>query len=975
MDRSVRVRLGADITDYVANLAQANRGTKELAGSVDRLTDFLDKSEQQTKANAEATKQAASSQKAWKDASTGMLAFGGATLAGVGVAVKAYADFDRAISDVKATGADAATSITQLREAALKAGKDFGQFSATDAAQGIEALAKAGVSAADILSGGLNGALTLAAAGQIAVGDAAEVTAKTLAQFQLQGKDATRVADLLAAGAGKAVGDVADFGMALAQAGTVANQYGISVEETTGTLALFAQNALLGSDAGTSMKAMLLQLASPTKQAQKTLDDLGISAYDANGEFVGMAGLADQLKDRLGDLSQEQQNAALKTIFGADAIRAASILMREGGDGVRQWTKDVSEQGYAAQVAATKMDNLQGDLAALAGSWETLTIRMGEAGNGPLRSAVQWASNLVDTFAELPPAMQGGMLGVAAATGGLALMTGAAMKGVTAISDARSAWNTLSTDFPKGAKAAKAAAGAMIGLAAAMALVTAAQAYDDSQKQVRGIEASTRALLANAKAGGQSNEELDKFFQKSDGSNITNGVNDLAGAFKRLNPEMKTTGQQFNDVMSRGVRALTGGQVASEVSKLEDQFREMDRALAQMANNGAADQAAANFRKLRASAEESKFPLERLVQLMPDYHAQLQAQANQLGVTTLSTQDYADWMGGKVPPAIQAAADAAKAKGKDISTLGLTMGDAAQNAKDLADAYLDLANTALQLSGSQIGVKRAINDAMEAAKENGKTLDLNTAKGLANQDALDGIARAALALIEAQQKNNASAAELTKTTQENRDAFIRAAEAMGMEGDEAAKLADKYGLIPKEVATKFSADTKSAEDDLNGVAAAVGAIPSVKIVTIRADNRMGALGSAIGLPMQARAGGGPVWGAGTNISDSIITALSNGEFVIKQSSAASLGYGWLEELNRLGRLPSRAGGGPAPTTMPARVMPPSPAMYAPGASSSFTFAPAIQAYGPDARELSGHLMSSMRHEMRAMVVPIPGGAA
>src|SRR5690606_34111501 len=204
---------------------------------------------------------------------------GGAMLsAGFGLAVKTFADFDEQMSAVAATGQDARTNIDELRQTARDLGRDT-QYSAGEAAEGLEELLKAGVSAADAMGGGLAGALNLAAAGQISVADAAETAATAMVQFNLDGSKVPHIADLLAAAAGKAQGGVSDMAGALAQSGLVASQFGLSIEETTGTLAAFASSGLLGSDAGTSFKSMLLKLASPAGKTAKMMKELGINAY------------------------------------------------------------------------------------------------------------------------------------------------------------------------------------------------------------------------------------------------------------------------------------------------------------------------------------------------------------------------------------------------------------------------------------------------------------------------------------------------------------------------------------------------------------------------------------------------------------------------------------------------------------------------------------------------------------------------
>jgi TP901 family phage tail tape measure protein len=135
-------------------------------------------------------------------------------------------EFEKAMSAVQAATGATASSMGDLRAAALKAGADT-QYSATEAAQGITEMAKAGVSAKDIMGGGLTGVLSLAAAGQLEVADAAGIASTAMTQFSLSGAQLPHVADLLAAGAGKAMGSVDDLGQALNQAGLLASSTGI----------------------------------------------------------------------------------------------------------------------------------------------------------------------------------------------------------------------------------------------------------------------------------------------------------------------------------------------------------------------------------------------------------------------------------------------------------------------------------------------------------------------------------------------------------------------------------------------------------------------------------------------------------------------------------------------------------------------------------------------------------------------------
>jgi TP901 family phage tail tape measure protein len=194
--RTVGVKLMADVSNYTSNMGKAALTTKSFGESLNQ--------------KASAGKLDAIADRA------GVMGLGLA--AGFGYAVKAAADFDKQMSAVSAGVSDSAGHMDDLRKAALQAGKDT-QYSATEAAKGITELGKAGVQSADILGGGLKGALALAAAGQMDVGDAAETAASAMTQFKLKGDKVPHVADLLAAAAGKAQGSVADMGAALNQSG------------------------------------------------------------------------------------------------------------------------------------------------------------------------------------------------------------------------------------------------------------------------------------------------------------------------------------------------------------------------------------------------------------------------------------------------------------------------------------------------------------------------------------------------------------------------------------------------------------------------------------------------------------------------------------------------------------------------------------------------------------------------------------
>lgn len=386
-----------------------------------------------------------------KQASTevgqGLALVGGAILGVVATAVAKFAEFDKAMSEVNAVTQTSAENQAALRQAALDAGAAT-VYSATEAAQAEVSLAKAGVQTADIIGGGLTGALSLAAAGQVNVADAADTAATAMTQFGLSGSKIPHVADLLAAGAGKAQGGVDDLSLALKQSGLVASQFGLSVDDTVGALSAFASAGLIGSDAGTSFKQALLSLANPSVQASDALKQYNIHAYDAQGNFVGLTNLAGQLKTNMAGATQAQRDQALATIFGTDAIRVANVLYNEGAEGIQEWTDKVNDSGYAARQAAELQNNLAGDVEKLGGSFDTAFIQTGAAANDILRQMVQGVTELVNAYGALPQPLQAAILYFGTGAGALALFGGAALIAIPKIVEFRAALRTLNSEVP-----------------------------------------------------------------------------------------------------------------------------------------------------------------------------------------------------------------------------------------------------------------------------------------------------------------------------------------------------------------------------------------------------------------------------------------------------------------------------------------------------------------------------------------------
>lgn len=267
-------------------------------------------------------------------------------------------------------------------------------ISAGDSARGMNELAKAGLNLEDTM-GGVKGVLQLATAGELDVAEAAQITGGALNAFGLSGDKATHVADLLAGASIAATGGVGDMALALQQASAVSRQAGLSIEQTVGGIALLAKNGVLGSDAGTSFKTMLLKLIPATKEAAQWQKALGITFDETKSIGEQLPDLIQQYHDALEKLSPELQQMALLQIFGTDAVRVGSIFAREGADGYLEMTNAVNRTGAANELATARTKGFIGTVDSLKSSLQTVAESLGETVVPGLTEATAEVANFV----------------------------------------------------------------------------------------------------------------------------------------------------------------------------------------------------------------------------------------------------------------------------------------------------------------------------------------------------------------------------------------------------------------------------------------------------------------------------------------------------------------------------------------------------------------------------------------------------
>lgn len=319
--------------------------------------------------------------------------------------VRTAADFEVAMAQVAVATDTPVSGLKNLSDLAKQLGADT-IFSANEAAQAMLELSKAGITPAEISSGALAATLNLAAASGMALADSAVVMSAGMNTFNLNASDATSIVDALAGAANASAADVSDIAMALQQTGQQAVASGLTIQETTAALAAFADAGVRGSDAGTSFKTFLQRLNPVSAEAAKTMKQLGIEFFDSSGNMKDLTGIAGEVEKGFKGLTQEQRLAAMQTIFGSDALRAANILYTEGADGIAGYIGKTTELGTGVEMADARMSGLAGALESLKGSIETAALTIGEVLAPTIKTVAGALQNFFNGFTKLNPVTQ-----------------------------------------------------------------------------------------------------------------------------------------------------------------------------------------------------------------------------------------------------------------------------------------------------------------------------------------------------------------------------------------------------------------------------------------------------------------------------------------------------------------------------------------------------------------------------------------
>lgn len=319
---------------------------------------------------------------------------------------RAFVDFDATITSAGAKANATAEDMRRLRESAMQIGADF-PISASQAAEGMDRLAAAGYDASAII-GAMPAIVTAAVASGEDMALTSDVVSNALNIWNLRQGDvaanASHVADVVQQAANQSSLGMQDFGVALQYAGAPAATLGVSLEELSTAMAIMKNNGIDASTIGTTLRSTFTRLSAPPKAAADALAEMSIQTTNAEGNFIGLQNVIDQLRVKMDGMSDVQQVGIAKAIAGEEAYSGLLALIRTSPQAYQQMADSINKADGASEKQFEVMKNtVKGSLEDMLGSVEALALSFGDVLSPQIQSAASIVGALADWMRSLDP--------------------------------------------------------------------------------------------------------------------------------------------------------------------------------------------------------------------------------------------------------------------------------------------------------------------------------------------------------------------------------------------------------------------------------------------------------------------------------------------------------------------------------------------------------------------------------------------
>jgi TP901 family phage tail tape measure protein len=750
-DRSVSVRLSAIVGPFQAAMAQAKQSTQAVKTELSGLGNV-------------------SAQTAQKLQPLGLMgvAVGGALAAGIGVGIKAFADFDAKMSESLAIMGDISGSMRkEMEDTAREVGRTT-LASASEAAESYFFLASAGLDAAQSVAA-LPRVAKFAQAGMFDMARATDLATDAQSALGLTSQDAaenldnlTRVTDVFVKANQLANTSVEQVSEAITnKAGAALRTFNKDVEEGAAVLALYADRGVKGAAAGEGLNVMLRDITRAAEINKAGFARLGIEVFDAQGNLKNLADVIEELDGAFSQMSDGQMAAELAALGLTRAVGDQIRILGGGADAVRAYEEELrNAEGAVDEVAGKQLENFNAQLALLKSNLLDVAMGIGQAVLPVMSAMVDVLGTMVDGFSAMPgpvKTLTGILIALTATVG---LLGGGYLMLLPRIVATRTALATLGAQAKTTATILKGATIAMGGLGIAVAGASLIYgAYTRSKEEAKaateefaralkaekeGIEGSTDALIAR--------QIVDKNLDTLS-ADLGVSIETVTAAIRGEDAALRAVAVATENAGTKGYRLATAvGELAAAYAKGEDEA------------------------------------------------GRLETQQKRLGVatenTTGATEDGTD--------AAEEAADALNAYRQAIQKL-------------LTDMF-GLESATDQVTESLNAFARAVIEAQADGDNMATSLAEGTEQGLRNREMLRNLVGDITAVAEAmatqtdEQGNLVySAADVQRAMEEQRQRLIQVLDQLGFNKAEVRRYVDVLLAIPRRVDTTVTVDTTQAE--------------------------------------------------------------------------------------------------------------------------------------------------------------------
>lgn len=377
-----------------------------------------------------------------------------AAVTGIGVAgLKVASDFEKAMSGVRAITGATGEDFEKLRETAIDLGASTA-FSSGEVAEAMTEMAKAGWSTSQIIDG-MAGVLDATAASGENLGSVATIVADAITGFGLSAKDSAAVADLMTQAANSGTIGINDLGESYKYIAPMAQSMGLSIEDVTTALSAMSMAGIKGSQAGTSLRTVLANMAKPSNNVSTAMEELGISITNSDGSFQSLDDIVKTMRTSFSGLTDDQKAYYATALGGKEGMSGLLSLLNLTQSEYDELSKSMNNcSGVAGETAAVMQDNLQSKIEQMGGALESLAIKLSDYVIPFLTGLIEKITAAVDTFTNLNPEIQKAVLvigGIIAVAGPLLIIIGKVISAVgtimTVVPKIAGVLNTVKTAF------------------------------------------------------------------------------------------------------------------------------------------------------------------------------------------------------------------------------------------------------------------------------------------------------------------------------------------------------------------------------------------------------------------------------------------------------------------------------------------------------------------------------------------------